>query len=108
MFLAGTVIFGGRPIVAPLLREYVVAEGWVSSRDFLLGLAAVQALSGPNFDFAAFLGSLTISTSASSASSETVAGLVGALAAWLAIFAPGMVLIRNTLRDEARCGIDLA
>ncbi|KXX76227.1 putative transporter YwrB [Madurella mycetomatis] len=37
MYLAGTIIFGGGPVVIPLLREYVVAEGWVSPRDFLTG-----------------------------------------------------------------------
>jgi chromate transport protein ChrA len=50
LFLAGTIIFGGGPVVVPLLREYVVAEGWVSSRDFLIGLAAIQAFPGPNFN----------------------------------------------------------
>lgn len=50
LFLAGTIIFGGGPVVVPLLREYVVAEGWVSSRDFLIGLAIIQAFPGPNFN----------------------------------------------------------
>jgi len=50
LFLAGTIIFGGGPVVVPLLREYVVAEGWVSSRDFLIGLALIQAFPGPNFN----------------------------------------------------------
>ncbi|KAJ4301992.1 hypothetical protein N0V88_002123 [Collariella sp. IMI 366227] len=59
MYLAGTIIFGGGPVVIPLLREYVVAEGWVSPRDFLIGLAVIQAFPGPNFNFAVFLGSLT-------------------------------------------------
>ncbi|KAK8029917.1 chromate transporter [Apiospora rasikravindrae] len=58
MYLAGTIIFGGGPVVIPLLREYVVAEGWVSPRDFLVGLAVAQAFPGPNFNFAVFLGSL--------------------------------------------------
>lgn len=60
IYLAGTVIFGGGPVVIPLLREYVVVPGWVSSRDFLLGLAIIQALPGPNFNFAAFLGALSV------------------------------------------------
>lgn len=50
LFLAGTIIFGGGPVVIPLLREYIVAEGWVSPRDFLLGLAVIQAFPGPNFN----------------------------------------------------------
>ena len=50
LFLAGTIIFGGGPVVIPLLREYVVEEGWVSSRDFLIGVAIIQAFPGPNFN----------------------------------------------------------
>ena len=50
MFLAGTIIFGGGPVVIPLLREYIVAPGWVSARNFLLGLAIIQAFPGPNFN----------------------------------------------------------
>ncbi|CAI0650993.1 unnamed protein product, partial [Colletotrichum noveboracense] len=42
LYLAGTIIFGGGPVVIPLLREYVVAEDWVSPRDFLIGLAIAQ------------------------------------------------------------------
>ena len=41
LYLAGTIIFGGGPVVIPLLRTYIVAEGWVSSRDFLIGLAVI-------------------------------------------------------------------
>jgi chromate transport protein ChrA len=52
MYLAGTIIFGGGPVVIPLLREYVVQPGWVSPRDFLIGLALIQAFPGPNFNFA--------------------------------------------------------
>lgn len=44
LWLAGTIIFGGGPVVVPLLREYIVAPGWVSPRDFLLGLAITQAV----------------------------------------------------------------
>lgn len=50
LFLAGTIIFGGGPVVIPLLREYVVEDGWVSSRDFLIGLDIIQAFPGPNFN----------------------------------------------------------
>lgn len=90
MFLAGTIIFGGGPVVIPLLREYVVAEGWVSQRDFLIGLAIIQACPGPNFNFAVFLGSLT----AVNAGQNSVAG---AAVAWLGIFFPGMVLVHGTM-----------
>ncbi|KAK3326087.1 chromate transporter-domain-containing protein [Apodospora peruviana] len=90
MYLAGTIIFGGGPVVIPLLREYVVAEGWVSPRDFLIGLALIQAFPGPNFNFAVFLGSLT----AINAGENSVAG---ALIAWVAIFSPGLILVHGTM-----------
>ena len=91
MYLAGTIIFGGGPVVIPLLREYVVAEGWVAPRDFLLGLAIIQAFPGPNFNFAVYLGALALTSSASSMSGPTAAvAFFGALLAALAIFAPGL------------------
>lgn len=93
MCLAGTIIFGGGPVVIPLLREYVVAEGWVSPRDFLIGLAVVQALPGPNFNFAVFLGGLAGAAAGQGSSSSPGAAVV----AWLGIFGPGMVLVHGTM-----------
>ncbi|KAK0636049.1 chromate transporter-domain-containing protein [Bombardia bombarda] len=90
MYLAGTIIFGGGPVVIPLLREYVVAEGWVSPRDFLIGLALIQAFPGPNFNFAVFCGSLT-------AINQGYSSAAGALIAWVGIFAPGMILVHGTM-----------
>ncbi|PTU23737.1 hypothetical protein P175DRAFT_0468536 [Aspergillus ochraceoroseus IBT 24754] len=87
MYLAGTVIFGGGPVVIPLLRAYVVDPGWVSSRDFLIGLALIQAFPGPNFNFAVFLGSLAIQGSQSRFPS-----IFGAFLAFLGIFLPGITL----------------
>lgn len=90
MYLAGTIIFGGGPVVIPLLREFVVAEGWVNARDFLIGLAIIQALPGPNFNFAVYLGSLV-------ASNAGINSVAGALVAYLAIFLPGMWLVHGTV-----------
>ncbi|KAF5322683.1 hypothetical protein D9619_000662 [Psilocybe cf. subviscida] len=89
MFLAGTIIFGGGPVVIPLLRDYVVDPGWVSPRDFLLGLAVIQAMPGPNFNFAVYLGALVMGGPASSKSIPT---FVGAFIAFLGIFTPGLWL----------------
>ncbi|KAJ7510154.1 chromate transporter-domain-containing protein [Mycena galericulata] len=83
MYLAGTVIFGGGPVVIPLLREYVVEPGWVSPRDFLLGLALIQAFPGPNFNFSAYLGGLALSKSST---------VLGAVVAFVGIFFPGITL----------------
>lgn len=90
MFLAGTIIFGGGPVVIPLLREYIVAEGWVSPRDFLIGLAIIQAFPGPNFNFAVYLGTLTAVNAGHSSAS-------GALLGFLGIFVPGLTLVHGTM-----------
>ncbi|CAE7077619.1 unnamed protein product [Rhizoctonia solani] len=85
MFLAGTIIFGGGPVVIPLLREYVVEPGWVSPRDFLIGLAIIQAFPGPNFNFAVYLGALALRPT-------NVPTVVGALLGFIGIFFPGLTL----------------
>lgn len=85
MYLAGTIIFGGGPVVIPLLRSYVVDPGWVSPRDFLLGLAIIQAFPGPNFNFAVYLGALSLAGSGT----PTV---IGALLGYLGMFFPGIIL----------------
>jgi chromate transport protein ChrA len=90
MYLAGTIIFGAGPVVIPLLREYVVAEGWVSARDFLIGLAIIQSFPGPNFNFAVYLGSLVASNGGYNPAAGAVLGYVG-------IFLPGMWLVHGTL-----------
>jgi chromate transport protein ChrA len=85
LYLAGTIIFGGGPVVIPLLREYIVAPGWVSPRDFLLGLAITQAFPGPNFNFAVYLGALAVQ-------GTPLPSVVGALIGYIAIFTPGLWL----------------
>jgi chromate transport protein ChrA len=85
MYLAGTIIFGGGPVVIPLLRSYVVDPGWVSPRDFLLGLALIQAFPGPNFNFSVYLGALTLA-------STRIPTVFGALIGFLGIFFPGIIL----------------
>lgn len=84
LYLAGTIIFGGGPVVIPLLREYIVNEGWVSPRDFLLGLALIQAFPGPNFNFAVYLGALAIYNQ------TNLPSVLGAVLGFVAIFLPGI------------------
>lgn len=90
LYLAGTIIFGGGPVVIPLLREYVVAEGWVTPRDFILGLAIIQSFPGPNFNFAVYLGSLAVANT-------PLPNYVGAFVAFLGIFAPGMIIVSGVI-----------
>lgn len=87
MYLAGTVIFGGGPVVIPLLRSYTVDPGWVSGRDFLLGLALIQAFPGPNFNFAVYLGALSLQNKDLGYHS-----FLGAVLGFLGIFVPGLTL----------------
>jgi chromate transport protein ChrA len=85
MFLAGTIVFGGGSVIIALLRDYVVQPGWVSPRDFLIGLAVIQALPGPNSNFGVYLGALVL---AGPASTMSVPSIVGALLAFVGIFSP--------------------
>ena len=84
-YLAGTIIFGGGPVVIPLLREYIVVPGFVSSRDFLLGVALIEAFPGPNFNIAVYLGALAVHDT-------SIPSYIGALIGFVGMFTPGMWL----------------
>jgi chromate transporter len=57
-YRSGALVFGGGHVVLPLLREATVAQGWVSDDVFLAGYGAAQAVPGPLFPFAAYLGAV--------------------------------------------------
>ncbi|KAK3987750.1 chromate transporter-domain-containing protein [Cladorrhinum sp. PSN332] len=90
LYLAGTIIFGGGPVVIPLLRSYTVDSLFLSPRDFLIGLALIQGFPGPNFNFAVYLGALTAINFGHNAA-------VGALLGFVAIFFPGIVTVHGTM-----------
>jgi chromate transporter len=85
---AGALVFGGGHVVLPLLEASTVTTGWVTQDVFLAGYGAAQAIPGPMFAFAAYLGALTPSGAAPA---------LGALLATLAVFAPGLLLISALL-----------
>ncbi len=87
-YRAGALVFGGGHVVLPLLQAQVVPAGWVSNSDFLAGYGAAQAVPGPLFSFAAFLGAV---------SSQSPSGWVGAGIALIAIFLPGFLLVLGAL-----------
>ena len=87
-FRAGALVFGGGHVVLPLLQAEVVAPGWVGADAFLAGYGAAQAVPGPLFTFAAFLG-------ASSSTAPT--GWAGGLIALFAVFAPSFLLVLGAL-----------
>jgi chromate transporter len=87
-YRAGALVFGGGHVVLPLLQEAVVAPGWVSADDFLAGYGAAQAVPGPMFSLAAFLGARL---------DGAHGGMLGASVSTLAIFLPGFLLIAGAL-----------
>ncbi|MCT8997236.1 chromate efflux transporter [Chelativorans intermedius] len=82
-YRAGALVFGGGHVVLPLLESEVVRTGWVSADQFLSGYGAAQAVPGPLFTFAAYLGALL----------GPQGGLAGAAIALVAIFLPGFLLL---------------
>ncbi len=87
-YRSGALVFGGGHVVLPLLRNAVVTPGWVSNNAFLAGYGAAQAVPGPLFTFAAYLGAVL---------RGPVSGVAGAVLALVAIFLPGMLLLTGTL-----------
>lgn len=95
-FTAGALVFGGGHVVLPLLQSGVVAPGWVSAEQFLAGYGAAQAVPGPLFTFAAYLGTLA-EVGPGGAVGAGPAGLAGAGIALVAIFLPGFLLLVGVL-----------
>jgi len=87
-YRAGALVFGGGHVVLPLLEETVVAPGWIGPDEFLAGYGAAQAVPGPMFTIATYLGALL---------PESAGGVSGAAVATLAIFLPGFLLLAGIL-----------
>lgn len=87
-YQAGALVFGGGHVVLPLLQAGVVPSGWVDTDTFLAGYGAAQAVPGPLFTFAAYLGT---------AMAAPMGGAWGGLIALLAIFVPAYLLVVGAL-----------
>ncbi|MGR6466342.1 chromate efflux transporter [Rhizobium sp. PAMB 3182] len=87
-FRAGALVFGGGHVVLPLLQSEVVQPGWVSPDAFVAGYGAAQAVPGPLFTFAAYLGA---------ALQPEPNGIAGALLALAGIFLPGFLILVGIL-----------
>lgn len=83
-YRAGALVFGGGHVVLPLLEAEVVTSGWVTAEQFLAGYGAAQAVPGPLFTFASYLGALA---------APGTEGIATSLVALVAIFLPGMLLL---------------
>jgi chromate transporter len=81
-------VFGGGHVVLPLLQAQVVTPGWVGNEAFLAGYGLAQAVPGPLFTFAAYLGAVV---------GPAPNGLAGAAIALVALLLPGMLLVYGTL-----------
>ncbi|HTO82840.1 MAG TPA: chromate efflux transporter [Methylomirabilota bacterium] len=87
-YRSGALVFGGGHVVLPLLRAAVVQPGWVTDAAFLSGYGLAQAVPGPLFAFAAYLGALA---------GQAPNALTGAAIGLAAIFLPGLLLVYGTL-----------
>ena len=87
-YRAGSLVFGGGHVVLPLLQAEVVEPGWVSEADFVAGYGAAQAVPGPLFTFAAYLGAVE---------TPEPNGVAGAALALGAVFLPSFLLVFGTL-----------
>lgn len=88
LFRTGSLVFGGGHVVLPLLEGVAVGHGWMTPQAFLAGYGVAQALPGPLFAFAAYVGA---------AAAPAHAPLLDALLALVAIFLPGMLLMTAIL-----------
>ncbi|MNO49904.1 putative chromate transport protein [compost metagenome] len=109
-YRTGSLVFGGGHVVLPLLQAEVVGRGWVDNEAFLAGYGAAQAIPGPLFSFAAFLGA---------SMSEQPSGWLGGLVCLAAVFAPSFLLVvgvlpfweslrRNVRTQAALAGVNAA
>jgi chromate transporter len=87
-YRSGALVFGGGHVVLPLLQAEVVTPGWVSNEAFLAGYGLAQAVPGPVFTFAAYLGAVM---------TAPPNGLAGAAVALVALLLPGMLLVYGML-----------
>jgi chromate transporter len=87
-YRAGALVFGGGHVVLPLLQTEIVDRGWLDQATFLGGYGAVQALPGPLFSFAGFVGA---------AQQVAPGGWPGGLVALVAIFLPSLLLVVGVL-----------
>jgi chromate transporter len=87
-YRSGALVFGGGHVVLPLLNRAFVSPGWITEDAFLDGYGAAQAMPGPLFAFAAYLGARI---------SVAPHGIAGALLGIVAIFLPGILLLMATL-----------
>ena len=96
-YRAGALVFGGGHVVLPLLERAVVAPGWVDPQSFLAGYGAAQAVPGPLFTFAAYLGAVLKDPATNARPIGLAVRAANSAAALAAIFLPGLLLMAAAL-----------
>ncbi|KAJ3275753.1 hypothetical protein HDV01_007220 [Terramyces sp. JEL0728] len=96
MYFVGSIIFGGGPVVIPMLQSYVVDQNWMTNREFLIGLAFINSMPGthlftigPNFNLAAYCGALAMRGSPLM--------IIGGFLGTIGIFSPGLLLMSGLI-----------
>ena len=87
-YRVGSLVFGGGHVVLPLLQQVVVPSGWIDNNSFLAGYGAAQAVPGPLFTFAAYLGA---------AMKDVPNGWIGGLICLISIFLPSFLILVGIL-----------
>jgi len=87
-YRTGSLVFGGGHVVLPLLEREVVPTGWVDADTFIAGYGAAQAVPGPLFTFAAYLGAVAV---------PAPNGVAGGFLALIAVFLPSFFLVWGAL-----------
>ena len=109
-YRSGALVFGGGHVVLPLLHDALVPAGWIADADFLAGYGLAQAMPGPLFSIAAYIGA---------ASPQVADPALGASIALVALFLPGMLiavagatlwhwLLQHTGANDALTGVNAA
>ncbi len=85
---AGALVFGGGPVVLPLLESELVGPGWVDEELFIAGFGAAQAIPGPVFTFSSYLGAVM---------TPEPNGIAGAALALVALYLPSLLMVMAIL-----------
>ena len=94
-YRSASLVFGGGHVVLPLLQAEVVPPGWVANETFIAGYGAAQAVPGPLFTFAAYLGAVA---------GIGPGGVLGGLLCLAAVFAPSFLLVVGRFPSGSGCG----
>lgn len=108
-YRAGALVFGGGHVVLPLLQQATVDPGWIEPPVFLAGYGAAQAVPGPMFTLAAFLGAAALPDAPAAGAAAALAGIfLPGFALLLAVLPAWSRLVRGRHAGPAMAGVNAA